>query len=279
MSVLEVPGARLSYQVRGSGPVLLLIPGGPADGSNFDSVAPLLAENHTVLTYDPRGLSASTADDPTADITVEIQADDAHRLLDAVTDEPAYVFGSSGGAITGLVLATAHPEQVATLVAHEPPIIELLPDREERRAHNEDVYRTARTLGIGAAMGKFMAGAGFDIPDDDADDDSDDDDGEPDAESLAALARMQANLEVFFGPMWRALGDYTPDLAALRATPSRVVIGVGSTSPGQLAYRTGMRLAEQLGQEPSVFPGDHLGMLTRQAEFAARLVTVLGATG
>jgi pimeloyl-ACP methyl ester carboxylesterase len=276
MSVLDVPGARLSYQVRGSGPVLLLIPGGPADGSNFDGVAPLLAETHTVLTYDPRGLSASTVDDPTADITVEIQADDAHRLLGAVTDEPAFVFGSSGGAITGLVLATAHPEQVTTLVAHEPPIIELLPDREERRAHNEDVYSTARTLGIGAAVGKFMAGAGFDIPDEDADDD---DDGEPDADSLAALARMQANLEVFFGPMWRALGDYAPDLAALRATSARVVIGVGSTSPGQLAHRTGMRLAEQLGQQPTVFPGDHLGMLTGPAEFAARVVTVLDATG
>lgn len=272
MSILDVPGARLSYQVRGSGPVLLLIPGGPADGSNFDGSAPLLAEHYTVLTYDPRGLSASTVEQPSEEITVEIQADDAHRLLSAVTDEPAYVLGSSGGAITGLVLATTHPEQVRALVAHEPPITELLPDRDEHRAHGEDVYETARTLGIGAAMGKFMAGAGFDIPDDDADDDDDD---EPDAEALAALARMQANLEVFFGPMWRSLGGYAPDVAALRATPSRVVVGVGTTSAGQLAHRTGMLLAEQLGREPAYFPGDHLGMLTRPKEFAARLVEVL----
>jgi len=143
--------------VRGSGPLLLLIPGGPAGTSLFDDVAPLLAEHYTVLTYDPRGLSASTVDDPSQDITVETQADDAHRLLRAVTVEPAYVFASSGGSNTGLVLAATHPEQVRTLIVHEPPITELLPDPEEHRAHNADIYLTAHTIGISAGRGQVPA--------------------------------------------------------------------------------------------------------------------------
>lgn len=274
MNTLDVPGAHLSYQVRGSGPLLLLIPGGPAGTSVYDDITPLLAEHYTVLTYDPRGLSASTVDDPSQDITVETQADDAHLLLRAVTREPAYVFASSGGSNTGLVLATKHPEQVHTLIVHEPPITELLPDPEEHRAHNADIYQTAHTIGISAAVRKFLPDAGFNVPD------------ELDEQALAAIAAMQenfqiffgtANLEVFFGPMWHSLAGYTPDLEALRATPARVVIGIGTTSEGQFAYRTSVVLAERLGLPPVVFPGDHGGMFGTPWEFTDRLLEVLAA--
>ncbi|WP_216893693.1 alpha/beta fold hydrolase [Nocardia alni] len=271
---LDVPGARLSYQVYGSGPLLLLIPGGPAGTSVYDDIAPVLAEQYTVLTYDPRGLSLSTVDDPSQDITVQTQADDAHLLLRAVTGEPVYVFASSGGSNTGLVLAATHPEQVHTLIVHEPPIAELLPDPEEHRAHNADIYRTAQTVGISAAVGMFLPDAGFNVPDD------------PDAEALAAIAAMRehfeaffgsANLKFFFGPMWHSLAGYTPDLDALRAIPARVVIGIGTTSVGQFAYRTAVLLAEQLGLRPVVFPGDHGGMFGTPWEFTARLLEVLAA--
>ncbi|MGF6888268.1 pimeloyl-ACP methyl ester carboxylesterase [Nocardia sp. GAS34] len=269
---LDVPGARLSYHVRGSGPLLLLIPGGPAGTSVYDDIAPVLAEHYTVLTYDPRGLSASTLDDPSHDITVETQADDAHLLLREVTAEPAYVFASSGGSNTGLALAAAHPEQVHTLIVHEPPITELLPDPEAQRAHNADIYRTAHTIGISAAVRKFLPDAGFNVPDD------------PDPAASAAIAAMRehfeaffgsANLEVFFGPMWHSLAGYTPDLDALRAIPARVVIGIGTTSEGQFAYRTAVLLAERLGLRPVVFPGDHGGMFGAPWEFTERLLDVL----
>lgn len=274
MNTLDVPGAHLSYQVRGSGPLLLLIPGGPAGTSVYDDITPLLAEHYTVLTYDPRGLSASTVDDPSQNITIETQADDAHLLLRAVTREPAYVFASSGGSNTGLVLAATHPEQVHTLIVHEPPITELLPDPEQHRAHNADIYQTAHTIGIGAAVRKFLPDAGFNVPD------------EPDERALAAIAAMQehfeiffgtANLEVFFGPMWHSLATYTPDLDALRATPTRVVIGIGTTSEGQFAYRTAVVLAERLGLRPVVFPGDHGAMFGTPWDFTARLLEVLAA--
>jgi pimeloyl-ACP methyl ester carboxylesterase len=272
--ILDVPGARLGYQVRGSGPVLLLIPGGPAGTSMYDDVAPLLADGHTVITYDPRGLAASTLDDPDQDITVETQADDAHRLLGAVTAEPASVFATSGGCTTALALAMAHPEQVRAVIVHEPSIAELLPESEERRAHNADIYRTARTLGPGAALGKFLPAAGFDMSE------------SPGPEELDAIAAMRehleefftpANLKVFFGPMWRPLAGYAPDLDALRKMPTPLVIGVGTTSEGQFAYRTAMLLAEQLGVRPVVFPGDHGGMMGMPEEFTARLQEVLAS--
>jgi pimeloyl-ACP methyl ester carboxylesterase len=272
VNTLDVPGARLSYQVRGSGPVLLLIPGGPAGTSMYDDVAPLLAPHYTVITYDPRGLAASTIDDPGQDITVETQADDAHRLLRTVTGVPAYVFATSGGCTTALELAATYPEQVRTLIAHEPSIAELLPDPEERRAHSADIYQTARTIGTSAALGKFLPAAGFNVPE------------APDPDELVAIAAMQehleefftpANLRVFFGPMWRPLAGYAPDLDALRATPTRVVIGIGTTSKGQFAYRTAMLLAARLGLQPEVFPGDHGGMMGMPEEFTARLLEVL----
>jgi pimeloyl-ACP methyl ester carboxylesterase len=116
----------------GSGPVLLLIPGGVMDAAMFARVVVPLADRYTVVTYDPHGISSSTLNGPAADLPVDLQADlqadDAHRLLSALTTEPAYVFGNSSGATTGLALVTRHSEQVRVLVAHEPPLVELLPD-------------------------------------------------------------------------------------------------------------------------------------------------------
>jgi pimeloyl-ACP methyl ester carboxylesterase len=159
---LEVPGAHLHYEVRGSGPVLLLIPGGAMDGGLFAGMVEPLTGDYTVVTYDPRGLSRSTLDDHPRDVEVEVQADDAHRLLSAISDEPAYVFGTSGGATTGLALVAQHPEQVRALVVHEPPLTELLPDRAAHRAVHEELHQTFRSDGPGPANQKYLAYAGQD---------------------------------------------------------------------------------------------------------------------
>ena len=123
---LRVPGAGLYYQTRGTGPVLLLLPGGAGDADNPADLAEQLADRFTVLSYDRRGLSRSTIDDPTEPITLRTHAEDAHHLLAALGTEPAFVVGSSIGALIGLDLATRHPEQVRTLFAHEPPSARLL---------------------------------------------------------------------------------------------------------------------------------------------------------
>ena len=84
------------------------------------------------------------------------------QLLDTVGAESADVFGSSGGAVTGLALVARHPGRVRTLVAHEPPLLELLPDAAAQRAKTEDIIATFHAEGIQAAWFKFMVNAGFD---------------------------------------------------------------------------------------------------------------------
>ena len=88
--LLEVPGARLYYEVRGSGPLLMLI-GHPMDSSGFAAVAPLLADDHTVVTYDPRGFGRSPIDDRDQDAEPDLLADDVRRVLEAVGGGPAQV--------------------------------------------------------------------------------------------------------------------------------------------------------------------------------------------
>src|SRR5262249_59794224 len=130
-NTLRVPGAALYYEVGGSGPVLLLICGGVYDAAGYAALAERLAGRYTVVTYDRRGNSRSPLDGPPAPQRIQVHGDDAHRVLSAVgvtASEPAHVFGNSSGAMIGLELAARHPEQVRTLVAHEPPIFELLPD-------------------------------------------------------------------------------------------------------------------------------------------------------
>ncbi|MFI8522280.1 alpha/beta fold hydrolase [Streptomyces sp. NPDC085481] len=158
VGTLKVPGATLRYEVRGSGPVLLLIPGGAGDAGLYEGMADLLAAaGHTVVSYDQRGLSRRPLDGPLADQLVAEWREDALSVLDAVVPagEQAYVFGSSSGAIVALDLLAAHPERVRRLVAHEPPLVELLADPDPYRAHFAEVRELNRTQGLGPAMARF----------------------------------------------------------------------------------------------------------------------------
>ena len=118
IDTLHVPGASLYYEVRGRGPVLLLIGAGAANAASFNGIATHLADRYTVVSYDRRGYARSPLDHPEGEQRIETHSDDAHRLLAILSTEPAYVFGSSGGAKIGLDLAIRHPEQLHTLVAH-----------------------------------------------------------------------------------------------------------------------------------------------------------------
>lgn len=136
--ILRRPDARLRYEVRGSGP-LLVVTGAPMAAADFAPLAEALAAEFTVVTHDPRGISGSVLDDPEQDSTPELRADDLAAILDDLGAESADVFGSSGGAVTGLALVARHPARVRTLVAHEPPCVELLPDAAEQRAAVDDM--------------------------------------------------------------------------------------------------------------------------------------------
>jgi clorobiocin biosynthesis protein CloN7 len=275
-NTLEAPGASLHYEISGSGPVLLMIPGGPTDGGIFVRVVPLLTDDYTVVTYDPRGISRSTRDESEEDVLVEVQADDASRLLAAVTAEPAYVFGNSGGAVTALALLSRHRDQISRLVAHEPPLTELLPDSATHRAAHDDLYETYRSAGPGAAMAKFLAHAGFDGDSPAADAEAEQ---QPDPALLTAMDRVPGNLDLFFGHMLRPITGYVPDDAALRVASAKLVAAGGTASRGQLAHRTTVALADLLGTSVADFPGGHLGFTSHPEAFARVLRDVLADEG
>jgi pimeloyl-ACP methyl ester carboxylesterase len=269
VETLKVPGADLYYEVRGSGPVLLMMPGGPADATAFRSISGQLASHYTVVTYDPRGLSRSKLESPLEEERiVEVFADDVHRLLAAVTKEKADVFASSGGAVIALELAARHPERLKTVVSHEPPSPTLLPDTAHVRAVMEEISATYRTAGLMPAVQIFsdlIRSGPPPAPE-----------GEPTPEMREDMARMQGNMDLFFGPYMLAIARYEPDFAALTASSCRIVAAVGDESRGELAHDGGLGLARRLGSQAEVFPGNHGGFGSHAAEFAIKLQEVLG---
>jgi pimeloyl-ACP methyl ester carboxylesterase len=254
IGTLDVLGARLHYETRGSGPTLLLIPGGPMDGAAFSPVVPPLAADYRVATFDPRGLSRSTREDTEEERTTEIQADDVHHLLAALGKKSAYVFASSGGAVTALELVIRHPAQIHTLVVHEPPVTERLPDSAQRHAQFDEVCANYSREGVGAAMAAFLAGADMATsPAGSARQEP------PDPRAREVMAKMRANLVLFFEHMIRAITRYRPDVAALRNVSTRIVVSGGTDSAGRVAQRSAVALAEQLSRSLLKLPGGHGG--------------------
>ncbi|MEN3539025.1 alpha/beta hydrolase [Microbispora sp. ZYX-F-249] len=269
---LQVPGARLHYEVRGTGPLLLMIPGAPADAGALAGLAASLADRYTVVTYDQRGLSRSPLTGPPADQDVAVFGEDAYLLLAALGDEPANVLGNSGGALTALDLAARHPGRVRALVVHEPPIPELLPGREHWRARFQDVYDTYRDQGVGPAMQKFVStvqGEGGTPP-------AMPDFAQMPPEALEMMGRIQGNLGYFLAHVLLPVLRFEPDVAALRSGPAPIAVGVGQASGGGVPAASARVLAERLGVEPLVFPGDHQGLALDVATCAEIVHKALG---
>jgi pimeloyl-ACP methyl ester carboxylesterase len=266
---LDVPGASIYYEVRGSGPLLALI-GAPMGSSGFAALADLMASQYTVLTYDPRGSEHSTVTDRTEITTPELLAEDVYQVLDSVSDEPAAIVGSSGGAVTGLALVTAQPERVSVLVAHEPPLVTLLSNAEEELAEVQEIYQTYLRAGSEAAMRRFLLSIGV-LGEEDARQFA----ATPVPEPVPAPAVPQTDNDFFYANQIRATTSYRPDRKALSRASTRIVVGVGAISAGQLAHRCGRALAEHLGLPATEFPGDHGGFAGEAPAFADRLREVL----
>jgi pimeloyl-ACP methyl ester carboxylesterase len=276
-----VPGARLAYEVRRSDesrePILLLI-GSPMGAAGFGTLAGHFTDR-TVVTYDPRGSERSVRTDPESPMTPEVHAEDLHRLIEAIGGGPVDLFASSGGAVNALALVSKHPEDVRTLVAHEPPLGSVLPDREHALAAVRAIHESYQRGGWGAGMAHFIAITGHRGP------------------FTAEIARQPAPDPAMFGlpasddgsrtdPL---LGQaiitathYEPDFDALRAAATRIVIAAGAESEGQMASRAAYAVAERLGIRAVVFPSGHGGFLggeygqTGEPDaFAAKLREVL----
>lgn len=279
---LDVPGAVLTYDIHEAetsvGHRPLFIAGSPMGASGFTQLIPHFSDRE-VITYDPRGMERSELLEG-GKISVEIHGDDVHRVVEASGLGPVDVFGSSGGATVALPWVIAHPDEVGTLVAHEPPLVALLEDSEMASKVNADIIDTYQRHGFGPAMAKFIQlvmhvgpladdyleqpppdPAQFGLPTED--------DGSRDDPLLAGNLKMP---------------PYHPDADALHATGVRIVPAIGAEGDGTMARRGGEALAALLGVEPVIFPGDHGGFTVSEwsphndpAAFASKLREVLEA--
>ncbi|MEU8096903.1 alpha/beta fold hydrolase [Streptomyces rubiginosohelvolus] len=283
---LTTAGADLVYDVRGPLPTAdgrppLFLIGHPMDASGFVALAARFPDR-TVVTYDPRGLGRSTRADGRVDYTPEMLADDVHAVITKLGAGPVEMFASSGGAVTALALVARHPDDVTTLVAHEPPLITITPDGPaavRARAGVRDAYEKR---GWGAGMAAFVAMTSWEgeftdayfaqpAPDPTAFGMPAEDDGSRDDPLLSDRS-------------W-AVSGHRPDADAINAAPTRVVIAVGEESRTVQTGRTAEAAAELLGQRVTVFPSHHGGFLDgefgypgKPDEFAARLREVLDAS-
>ena len=282
---LDAPDAVLHYDVRGNDasaePALLLV-GSPMEAAGFGTLAGHFTDR-TVVTYDPRGAGRSKRTDGALETTTEEQADDLHRLILALGTGPVDIFGSSGGAVNALALVATHSEQVRTLVAHEPPSAQVLPDRDEVLATCAAIHETYLREGLGPAMAKFIAFASYPgpLPAGFA--------GEPgpDPASFGLPAQDDGSRDhPLVGLNMISTPGYRHDFDALRAAPARIVIGVGTQSATMVAGRAGTAVAERLGTAPVTFPGGHDGFaggeyggMGEPEAFAGVLRGVLGEAG
>ena len=209
---VRVPGAHLYYEVRGSGPVLLLICGGVYDAAGYAGLAEQLADRYTV---------------------------------------------------------------------HEPPLFELLPDRDRFRVVVRNVEEAFVEKGTEAA-GQILA-AGLPMSGGRQENEGEEripggeeaPQGEPDTELMEMMARLEKSMEFFLGYEVRPFATYSPDLAALRASSTRIVAAVGEDSDGEPPSRAALALAERLGTWAVPFPGDHGGFGINTEAFAAKLDELL----
>jgi pimeloyl-ACP methyl ester carboxylesterase len=257
---LDAPGATIHYDVRSNDastePVLLMI-GSPMGAAGFTTLAGHFPDR-TVVTYDPRAAGRSTRTDGASETRVEEHADDLHRIVEALDAGPVDMFATSGGAVNALALVARHPEDVRTLVAHEPPAVQELPDREVMLAACVDIRDTYRTAGVGSAMAKFIALASYEgpLPADYADRPP------PDPATFGLPTEDDGSRDdPLVGQNMISCTHHRHDFGALRAAPTRIVVGVGARSVAQLPGRGGVAVAERLGVEPVTFPGGHDGFL------------------
>jgi pimeloyl-ACP methyl ester carboxylesterase len=257
---LEVPGAKLTYDVRSGDPsdtpVLFLI-GSPMGAAGFGSLAGHFTDR-TVMTYDPRGVERSEKTDPMSPATPDDHADDLHRLIEELGAGPVDLFASSGGAVNALALVARYPDDVRMLVAHEPPLASVLSDRENAMAAARAIHETYNRSGWGAGMAHFIAVVSHkgEFPDDYTQQPA------PDPAMFGMPTEDDGSrTDMMLGSNMVTCTHYEPDFDALRAASTRIIIAAGAESDGEMACRGALAVAERLGTEPVMFPSGHGGFL------------------
>lgn len=252
----------LAYDVHGplptagASPPLIMI-GQPMDASGFGALASRFPDR-TVVTYDPRGIGRSVRKDNRRDNDPAVQAQDVHGVIEALGAGPVEMFASSGGAVTSLALVATYPDDVITLVAHEPPLILLLPDTSAAQRAWAGVRQAYENGGFGPGMAEFIAMTSWS--------------GDFTDEYFARPAGDPAQFglpteddgsreDPLLSDRSAAVGDYRPDVDALTAASTRIVIAAGVESQNTFTGRTADATAQLLGQQATLFPSHHAGFL------------------
>jgi pimeloyl-ACP methyl ester carboxylesterase len=223
-------------------------------------------------------MGRSTRSDGRTDHRPEVQSEDVHALIRALGGGPVDLFASSGGAVTALALVQRHPEDVATLVAHEPPLIGVLPDADGARRAWDVVCERYAERGFGEGMAAFIGFTSWSGEFDDAYLDE----PAPDAAALGLPAADDGTRDdPLLSGATSPIIEFRPDTAVLRAVSTRVVVAVGEESGETLTGRTTRHVARLLGQDATVFPSHHDGFVGgggrpgQPEAFAVRLREVL----
>jgi pimeloyl-ACP methyl ester carboxylesterase len=267
--ILETADVDLVYDVHGRSPSVdgrrvLLMVGQPMTAEGFATLASQFTDR-TVVTYDPRGLGRSTRKDRRIDHTPQHQAADLHAVIVALEAGPVDVFASSGGAVTALELVSRHPEDVAILVAHEPPMNTVLPDADAAEGARQAVFDAYRAGGSGAGMAQFIAMTSW--PGEFTADFFAEPPPDPATFGMSSHDDGSRDDPLLSDRSW-AITDYQPDVDALRAASTHIVIAVGVETADTYTGRTARATASLLGQEVTVFPSHHGGFLGGEHGYA-----------
>jgi pimeloyl-ACP methyl ester carboxylesterase len=254
--VVEINGARIFYEIRGSGPPLLLIMGLTGDAGWVGPLAELLAEQFTVITYDRRGNSRSPRPEGWKSTSVAEQADDAAGLLSTLGFSPAIVFGNSFGAMILLELIVCHPQAVRGAIAHEPPFLSTF-------YHSRDLVDFWKgKVAKGGARYALRAFTG--IKEDETINGLD----------PRLIKRAFDNAEIIFSLEMPVIISYKPNLKALRESEVPIFVAAGEETAMYL-FCASRWLATQLRTDLHMFPGGHVGYVSHPKEFAKSLLPLL----
>ncbi|KAL3443414.1 Alpha/Beta hydrolase protein [Aspergillus insuetus] len=268
---LDHNGATLYYETQGSGPLLILVPGGHGTSMLFTSLAATLSKNFRVVTYDRRGFHRSASlTVPPIGRAISKHADDLAALITHLSNaKGATIFGSSWAAIITTSLVARYPELVTKAILHEPTLVALFPSWRATQlcATVADTLQAYRTKGTAAANRLMMPLIGS--PSD------------REAFGKTALYRQLATLKtdffaLYFEREFGECGSFVPDVEALRRERHRLILVVGEDDGApEFPRYTMVELSRRLDVSVARFPGGHMGYVYKEREFAEAVVRAL----
>lgn len=263
---VPVKNATIYYKIYNEGnPILLMITGGTGDADSYENIIPNFIDHYTIVTYDRRGYTRSPIDHISdhEPIDIETQSEDVSALIRSITHQPVVVFGSSLGAVIAIDLVMRYPDLVSKVIAHEPPLVGLIPD-EEKKGKAPEILENEHPF---EAIRRFTASFGM-VPTE-----LTGQSGRPVTEE--SRKRKTANAKFFLEHESDGVNKYKPDLVKLKAIVPKTVFMAGKESKGNFLYAIAIKTAIEYGIPFYEMPGHHVGYAQYPKEFSKELIDIL----